>query len=74
MSVLMISDIHLGHESTAIKRGFKDAAEMFEYLKERWNSVVHKRDLVYKTERKPLKPIPSAMLWVGSSQTNSIRF
>ena len=31
----------------AVKRGFKNADEMFEYIKERWNKVVDKRDLVY---------------------------
>lgn len=47
MSVYMIADLHLGHESMAVKRGFENSDEMFEYIKERWNKVVHKRDLVY---------------------------
>lgn len=47
MSVYLIADLHLGHESMAVKRGFENADEMFEYIKERWNKVVHKRDLVY---------------------------
>ena len=47
MSVYLIADLHLGHESMAVKRGFKNADEMFEYIKERWNKVVDKRDLVY---------------------------
>lgn len=47
MNVYFISDLHLGHDSMAIKRGFKDSEEMFQYLKERWNKVVHKRSIVY---------------------------
>lgn len=43
----MIADLHLGHESMAVKRGFENADEMFECIKEKWNKVVHKRDLVY---------------------------
>ena len=47
MSVLFIADLHLGHESMAVKRGFEDAEAMFQHLKAKWNAKVHKRDLVY---------------------------
>ena len=38
---------HIGHESMAVKRGFSDASEMFEYMREKWNSKVRKNDVVY---------------------------
>lgn len=46
-NVFFISDLHLGHENMSIKRGFENSTEMFQYLKTKWNSVVHKRAIVY---------------------------
>lgn len=45
MSVFFISDLHLGHENMAIKRGFSCADEMNEYIIKSWNSVIDKIDL-----------------------------
>lgn len=45
--VFLFSDPHFGHENMAKKRGFKSAKEHDELIIERWNSVVHKRDIVY---------------------------
>jgi len=42
--VFFISDLHLGHENMAKKRGFLSADEMNEKIIHNWNSVVHKRD------------------------------
>lgn len=47
MSSYFISDLHLGHENMAIKRGFSCADEMNEYIIKSWNSVVNKKDTVY---------------------------
>lgn len=47
MSVFFISDLHLGHENMAIKRGFSCADEMNQYIIDKWNSVIDKRDMVY---------------------------
>jgi calcineurin-like phosphoesterase family protein len=47
MSTFFISDLHLGHENMAIKRGFSCADEMNEHIIKCWNSVISKRDLVY---------------------------
>ena len=47
MSVFFISDLHLGHESMAIKRGFSCADEMNEHIIKCWNSRIDKRDMVY---------------------------
>jgi calcineurin-like phosphoesterase family protein len=49
MSTFFISDLHLGHENMAIKRGFSCADEMNDTIIKRWNSVVSKRDLVICT-------------------------
>jgi calcineurin-like phosphoesterase family protein len=45
--VFFFSDPHFGHHNMAVKRGFKDAIEMGEYIVECWNSVVRKGDTVY---------------------------
>lgn len=45
--VFYIADLHLGHENMAIKRGFKNSEEHDNYIIERWNSVIHKRDTVW---------------------------
>lgn len=42
-----ISDLHFGHESMAIKRGFVDADEMNKFIIKSFNSVVNKRDTTY---------------------------
>lgn len=45
--VFFISDLHLGHENMAKKRGFLSADEMNKRIIHNWNSVVHKRDIVW---------------------------
>ena len=45
--VRFIADLHFGHESMALKRGFKSAEEHDQHIIKKWNSVVHKRDTVY---------------------------
>lgn len=46
-NVHFIADLHLGHESMAVHRGFESADHMAEEIIRKWNQVVHKRDLVY---------------------------
>lgn len=45
--VFLISDLHLGHDKCAIRRGFESAEEQDQLLIENWNSVVTKRDTVW---------------------------
>lgn len=45
--VFLFSDPHFGHESMALKRGFKSAHEQDEFIIKNWNNQVSKRDLVY---------------------------
>jgi calcineurin-like phosphoesterase family protein len=45
--VRFIADLHLGHVSMSIKRGFSSVDEHDEYIITKWNSVVHKRDVTY---------------------------
>ena len=45
--VLIISDLHLGHNNLAKWRGFKDAEHQDELIINNWNKVVGKRDLVW---------------------------
>ena len=47
MCVRFIGCLHLGHEWMAQHRGFKSADEYHQHLIKSWNSVVHKKDLVY---------------------------
>lgn len=47
MKVYFCSDLHFGHTNMAIKRGFQSAEEHDEYIIERWNQVITKRDTVY---------------------------
>ncbi len=47
MSTFFISDLHLGHENMAIRRGFSCADEMNDHIIKCWNSVISKRDLVF---------------------------
>ena len=46
-NVRFIGCLHLGHENMAKMRGFNSSFEHDEYLIQQWNSVVHKRDVVY---------------------------
>lgn len=46
-SVRFIGCLHLGHKNIAVHRGFQDEYYHDEKLVESWNSVVHKKDLVY---------------------------
>lgn len=45
--VFFIADLHLGHTNMALKRGFATVEEHDEHIIEKWNSVVHKRDITY---------------------------
>jgi len=46
--VYIISDLHLGHLSMALKRGFKNVEEHDNHIINTWNSVVlNKKDVVY---------------------------
>lgn len=45
--VRFIADLHLSHQNMALKRGFSTVEEHDEYIIEKWNSVVHKRDVTY---------------------------
>ncbi len=45
--VFVASDLHLGHENMAKKRGFTTTEEHDEHIIKCWNSVVTKRDTVY---------------------------
>lgn len=48
MSVVrFIADLHLSHQNMATRRGFSTVEEHDEYIIEKWNSVVHKRDVTY---------------------------
>lgn len=44
--VFIISDLHLGHKSMALHRGFSSVEEHDETIVRNWNNVVGKRDLV----------------------------
>lgn len=47
-NVRFIGCLHLGHDNLVKNlRGFKDSWEHDDYLIKQWNSVVHKKDLVY---------------------------
>lgn len=47
MSVKFIGCLHLGHEWMAKHRGFENVDEYHKHLIKSWNSVVHKKDLIY---------------------------
>lgn len=47
MSTFFIADLHLGHKSMAIKRGFSSTFEHDEHLIKQWNKVVSKKDKVF---------------------------
>jgi calcineurin-like phosphoesterase family protein len=46
-TVRFIADLHLGHKNMALKRGFTTVEQHDEHIIEKWNSVVHKRDITY---------------------------
>lgn len=46
-NVRFIGCLHLGHDNIAKYRGFNSAKEHDSVLIENWNSVVHKKDIVY---------------------------
>jgi len=46
-TVRFIADLHLSHLNMATRRGFSTVEEHDEHIIERWNSVVHKRDVTY---------------------------
>ena len=45
--VYFISDLHLGHQSMAVKRGFSSFLDHDAYIIKCWNSVVGKGDVVW---------------------------
>lgn len=45
--LFIISDLHLSHKSMAIKRGFNNEIEHDNFIIEKWNKVVSKRDTVW---------------------------
>jgi len=45
--IRFISDPHFGHRNMAIARKFRDEFHMEEYIIDRWNSVVNKRDTTW---------------------------
>jgi calcineurin-like phosphoesterase family protein len=46
-TVRFIADLHLGHTNMVLKRGFSTVEEHDEYIIEKYNSVVYKRDVTY---------------------------
>lgn len=46
-NVRFIADLHLGHRNMAHRRGFETADDMNEYIIEKWNKVVNKKDVTY---------------------------
>lgn len=45
--VRFIADLHLSHSNMATRRGFATIEEHDAHIIAQWNSVVHKRDVVY---------------------------
>ena len=45
--IFVISDLHFSHKNMALKRGFNSIEEHDNYIIERWNSVVNKKDTVW---------------------------
>lgn len=45
--VFIISDLHIGHENIAKRRGFESAKEMDDLIIKNWNKVVNKNDKVF---------------------------
>jgi len=46
-TIRFIADLHLGHTNMALHRGFSSVEEHDEYIVQKYNSVVHKRDVTY---------------------------
>jgi len=46
-TIRFIADLHLGHTNMALHRGFSSVEEHDEYIIQKYNSVVHKRDVTY---------------------------
>jgi calcineurin-like phosphoesterase family protein len=46
-TVRFIADLHLSHANMATRRGFSTVEQHDEHIIEKWNSVVHKRDVTY---------------------------
>jgi len=46
-NIYVISDLHLGHENMAKKRGFSSSEEHDNYIIQEWNKVVNKNDTVW---------------------------
>lgn len=46
-NVRFIGDLHFGHKNMAIKRGFKDVYAHDEFIIDKWNKVVNKKDVTY---------------------------
>jgi calcineurin-like phosphoesterase family protein len=46
-TVRFIADLHLSHQNMTTLRGFSTIEEHDEHIIEKWNSVVHKRDVTY---------------------------
>ena len=42
-----IGDLHIGHRSMTVKRGFSDEVEMFDCIKTKWNEKGRKNDVVW---------------------------
>ena len=45
--IRFISDPHFGHKNMAHKRGFQDEFYHDEYIVNKWNTVVQKRDTTW---------------------------
>lgn len=46
-TIRFIADLHLSHQNMAIKRGFSSIEEHDEYIIDRWNRTVSKRDVTF---------------------------
>jgi calcineurin-like phosphoesterase family protein len=60
--IRFISDLHLGHQNMATRRGFKDYNEMNNFIIKKWNETVKKHDVTYilgdvTMERKHFYPL-----------------
>lgn len=45
--VRFIADLHFNHRNIAVKRGFETAEDMNNHIINKWNEVVHKKDVTY---------------------------
>ena len=46
-TVRFIADLHFGHKFCSEKRGFNSTEEHDDFIVQKWNSRVHKRDVTY---------------------------